>query len=298
MNLKRFLVISLVANFFFAVLKITAAVFTRSSAMISEGIHSVIDLVNQVLMIWGITTSSKSPDFSRPFGYSKELYFWSSIVSLTIFIIGGSVSFYQGFIHFGQPYIEVHQSWNYWVLAIALFFSVFSISSALKSVNKRGDEISVLRAAELSSEPSVFVILLSAIGDLAGVIVVLMGLCVGHLYQSAFYDAAASMIVGVILFTLSFLLIRQCKRLMMSEVISPMMLRKIVQLAKTDNAVIDVKKHFTMYAAPKEALLILEAIFKDDLDSRQVTDSIERISNTIKTRFPCVKTVYIDGAAA
>jgi cation diffusion facilitator family transporter len=298
MNLKRFLFISLTANVLFAIFKLLAAVLTLSSAMISEGIHSIIDVVNQVLLLWGIRTSNKSPDFSRPLGYSKEFYFWSSILSLTIFIIGGCAAFYNGVSHFNQPYMEVHQSWNYGVLLAALVFNFFAVITIVKKINKRSDEVSILAAAELSRDPSVFVVLLSAIGDLAGIVVVWIGMYLGSLYQSAVYDSAASMIIGVVLFTLSFLLIRQCNRLLMSEVISPTMLRKILHLAQADNAVRDIKKHFTMYVAPKEALLVLETVFKEDLDSHQVNDSIERISQTIKSRFPRVKMVYIEEAAA
>jgi cation diffusion facilitator family transporter len=298
MNLKRFLVVSLAANVLFAIFKILTAILTASSAMVSEGVHSIIDVINQVLLIWGIKISSKSPDFSRPFGYSKEFYFWSSILSLIIFIIGGCAAFYIGVSHFNQPYLGVHQSWSYGVLLAALVFNLIAVISVLKKISDKSDEVSILAAAELSNDPSVFVVLASATGDLVGIVVVLLGMYLGSLYHSAYYDSAASMLIGVVLFTLSFLLIRQCKRLLMTEVISPTMLRKILHLARTDDAVVDVKKHFTMYVAPKEALLVLETVFKNDLDSNQVNDSIERISQTIKSRFPRVKMVYIDEAAA
>src|SRR5665213_686675 len=117
MKSRLFIYISLSVDILIAVSKFTAAGFTGSSAMVSEGIHSVIDAISQLLLIWGIKTSKRLPDSTRPFGYGKELYFWSFIVSLVIFILGGCISFYEGLARLNSP-IEGNPGWNYSILGI------------------------------------------------------------------------------------------------------------------------------------------------------------------------------------
>src|SRR5579872_1741479 len=103
MESRLFLYISLAADLLIAIAKFIAAVFTGSSSMISEGIHSMIDTISQLLLIWGIKISKKRADRYRPFGYGRELYFWSFVVSLIVFIVGGCISFYEGLIRFRKP---------------------------------------------------------------------------------------------------------------------------------------------------------------------------------------------------
>src|SRR6266516_972979 len=132
---------ALLADLLIAVTKFIAATITGSSAMISEGIHSVIDGFNQILLLVGIKNSKRKADENRPFGYGKELYFWSFIVSLLIFSLGGGASFYEGVVHLYHPATLKNASWNYIVLAIGFAFTIFSIVITLKAFNKeRGEE--------------------------------------------------------------------------------------------------------------------------------------------------------------
>src|SRR6201986_528060 len=117
MKSRSFLIISLAVDILISASKFIAAAFTGSSSMVSEGIHSIIDAISQVLLIWGIATSKRSPDADRPFGYGKELYFWSFMVSLVIFILGGCISFYDGLIRFNHPEFQGNPGWNYAILA-------------------------------------------------------------------------------------------------------------------------------------------------------------------------------------
>src|ERR1700733_4494235 len=105
--------------------------------MVSEGIHSVIDAISQLLLIWGIKTSRRVADSQRPFGYGKELYFWSFIVSLVIFVVGGCISFYEGLMRLERPALEDNAVWNYIILSIAFVFNLVSLTSALKVFNKQ-----------------------------------------------------------------------------------------------------------------------------------------------------------------
>src|SRR5476651_232616 len=137
MKSRSFIYISLFVDLIIATSKFIAAAFTGSSSMVSEGIHSLIDAVSQVLLIWGIKASSRSADANRPFGYGKELYFWSFMVSLVIFILGGCISFYEGLIRLNKPEIQGSPVWNYSILGIAFLFTIVSLVSALKAFNKQ-----------------------------------------------------------------------------------------------------------------------------------------------------------------
>src|SRR3954463_713607 len=137
---------ALAANLAIAITKFIAAAITGSSAMISEGIHSVVDTSNEVLLLLGIKKSKKPADSTRPFGYGKELYFWSFIVSILIFGVGGGISFYEGITHLQHPHLIQNPKWNYIVLGIAFLFDGFSFITAVREFNQQRGELKMWAA--------------------------------------------------------------------------------------------------------------------------------------------------------
>src|ERR1700712_393207 len=123
---------ALAANLLIAVTKFIAGAFTNSASMIAEGIHSVVDTINELLLLYGLKRSKKPPDQQRPFGYGRELYFWSFIVSIFIFSFGGGISIYQGIMHIREPEKLGNPTWNYVVLVMSIFFEGSSFLIALK----------------------------------------------------------------------------------------------------------------------------------------------------------------------
>ena len=297
MKSRIFLFISLAVDVSIAISKFIAAGFTGSASMVSEGIHSVIDAISQLLLIWGVKTSTRKADVDRPFGYGKELYFWSFIVSLVIFLLGGCISFYEGFIRFKQPMFEGNPAWNYAILGIAFLFNSISLYSALTAFNKQRMDTSFWKAVKISKDPSTFIVLLGDVGDLLGLIVAFLGVFLGRLFHNPYYDGIASMLIGVILLAISGLLLRESKSLLMGETTSRKTLKKVIALTESDKAVIKVKKHRSMYLAPEEILLQLNTVFKDGLTTRQITDAIERITKTIQVEFPKMKQIFIEPVA-
>jgi cation diffusion facilitator family transporter len=294
MKSRLFIYISLAVDLLIAISKFVAAAITGSSSMISEGIHSVIDAISQLLLIWGIKTSSRTADADRPFGYGKELYFWSFIVSLMIFIVGGCISFYEGYIRFNRPVFEGDPGWNYLVLAIAFVFNVISMVSVLKAFNKQRGATSFWKAVIDTKDPSTVIVLLGDFGDLIGLFIAFLGVFLGRLLHNPYYDGVASMLIGLVLIAISGFLVRESKSLLMGEPTSRKTLRKVISLAEADSAVIRVKKHFSTYMAPEEILLQLNTVFKDDLTTHQITDAIERITKVIQKEFPRMKQIFIE----
>jgi len=294
MKSKVFIYISLAVDLLIAASKFTAAAFTGSSSMISEGIHSVIDAVSQVLLIWGIKNSARKADLSRPFGYGKELYFWSFIVSLMIFVLGGCVSVYQGIVRIQHPVLDGNEAWDYGVLGIAAVFTSISLYAAFKAFNKQRGRLSFWKAVKQTKDPSTIIVLLGDVGDIMGLIVAFLGVFLGHYYHNAYYDSIASILIGIILIAISGVLVRESKSLLLGESTSRKTLKKVIQLAQADEAVIKVKKHFSTYMSPEEVLLQLNTVFKDNLTTLQITDAIERITKTIQKDFPRIKQIFIE----
>ncbi len=294
MKSRLFLYISLAVDISIATSKFIAAAITGSSSMLSEGIHSVIDAISQLLLLWGIRTSKRQADFERPFGYGRELYFWSFVVSLVIFIVGGCISFYEGLLRFKRPDLEGNPTWNYIILAIAFLFNAVSMFAALKAFNKNRNHPSFWKEITESKDPSTFIVLLGDFGDMLGLIIAFLGVYLGRLLHNPHYDGVASMIIGAMLIAVSFLLVRESKSLLMGETTSRRTMRKIVKLTEGDEAVIKVKKHFSTYLAPEEVLLQLNIVFKSDLTTLLITDAIERITKTIQTEFPRIKQIFIE----
>lgn len=297
MRSRLFIYISLGVDLIIATSKFVAAAVTGSSSMVSEGIHSIIDAISQVLLLWGFRASRRLPDAARPFGYGKELYFWSFIVSLVIFVVGGCISFYEGIMQLERPVLENNAAWNYIILSIAFVFNLVSLTSALKVFNKQRIDVPFWEAVVATKDPSTIIVILGDFGDLIGLFIAFLGVFLGRYFHNPYYDGIASMLIGVVLIVISAFLARESKSLLMGETTSRRTLRRVVKLAEADETVIKVKKHFSMYMAPEEILLHLNTVFKDGLTTGQITDAIERISKAIKKEFPRMKQIFIEPVA-
>lgn len=294
MKSKLFLYISLFADLAIASAKFAGAAFTGSASMVSEGVHSVIDTLSQVLLIWGVRNSRKAPDASHPFGYGRELYFWSFIVSLVLFSLGGCISLYEGWSRFRRPVFDGNAGWNYAILGIAFVFNSISFLSARKEFNKHRLSRSFLKAVIRTKDPSTIIVLLGDIADLLGLVVAFLGIFLGRLYQNQYFDGAASMIIGLILIFISALLIRESQSLLMGETIALEHLKVIIAIAEEDPAIVQVKKHFSIYRSPEDILLQLTAVFHAGLTTRQITDAIENVIRNIQTKYPHIRQIFIE----
>jgi cation diffusion facilitator family transporter len=294
MKSRSFIYISLGVDVIVAASKFIGAAMTGSSAMLSEGIHSGIDAFSQILLLWGIKNSNRQADELRPFGYGRELYFWSFIVSLVIFILGGCISFYEGVLRFNRPELSGSQLWNYSILAVAFLFNSFSFYTAYKVFNKQRSNLSFWQAILQSKDPTTVIILLGDVGDLVCLFIAFFGVFLGRLLHNPLYDGISSMIIGVILITTSGLLVRQSKNLLMGVPPGKKAIRKIIRLTEADPAVIKVKHQSSMYLAPEEVILQLNTVFKDELTTRQITAAIQRITHVIKLEFPRIKQLFIE----
>ncbi len=288
---------ALAANLAIAATKFIAAGITGSSAMISEGIHSLVDTLNEILLLLGIRRSQQPADDKRPFGYGKELYFWAFIVSILIFGVGGGVSFYEGITHLQHPEPITNPLWNYIVLGFAFCFDGFSFITALTEFNRQRGSQSFWSAVKRSKDPSTFVVLFEDAADLLGLIVAFLGVFLGHQFNNPYFDGVASVIIGLILTAVSVVLARESRSLLMGESADPAVLRSVTTLVEKDPAVAKVLQAPSMYLAPEEVFLMLVIDFHDSLTTSDINQAINRIRATIQHEYPIIRRVFIEPGA-
>lgn len=285
---------ALLANICVAVVKFIAAFITGSSAMVSEGIHSLIDSANTLLLLYGLNRSKKAPTDKHPFGYGKELYFWTLVVATSLFAIGGGMSVYEGIKHMEHPEPLTDPFWNYIVLGCALVLSSASLWVAYKEFKKANNNKSIWKAIRDSKDPGTFAILFEDTADILGLIVAFLGVYLGHKFNNPYFDGFASIIIGIILASTSFMLAWETKGLLIGESADPELLTKIIQLAEKDESVDYVKPPVSMHIGATDILIALGINFKNELTAEEVAKSIDRIEESIRISFPEVKRIYIE----
>lgn len=294
---KKSIYSALIANLLIAITKFVAGAFSSSAAMISEGIHSLVDTVNQLLLLFGIHQSKKPADSLRPFGYGKELYFWSFIVSILIFGLGGGLSIYQGVTHIIQPDELRDPTWNYVVLGLSIIFEGASLYIAWKEFNAVRGTDSWWSAIIKSKNPANFLVLFEDGGAVLGLSIVAVCLFVGHEYNLPWMDGLASLLVGLLLVAISMILARESRSLLMGEGIAPETQQKIIGLAQKDQTVLQARHILSTYQSPEEVVLMLIIAFKTDLDTEDINEAIIRIRTAIKKAYPFVSFIIIQPEA-
>ncbi len=287
---------ALFANLIIAITKFIAAAVTGSSAMLSEGIHSVVDTTNELLLLLGIKKSKRPADEDRPFGYGKELYFWSFVVSILIFGIGGGMSFYEGVMHLQHPVPIENPLWNYIVLAVAFVFDGISFIISVKEFNKIRGNNPFWSTVRRSKDPTIFVILFENAADVLGLLVAFTGVLLGQWLHNPYVDGIASIVIGVILTAVSVLLTVESRSLLIGESVNKTKLQKVIACAEKDQDVLKVQRSLSMYLSPEEVILILVTHFEAHLNTAAISHSIERIITNIQQEFPDFKQVYIQPA--
>lgn len=282
-------------NLLIAVAKFAAAAFTGSSAMLSEGIHSTVDTGNGLLLLLGIHQSKKPPDPMHPFGHGKALYFWSLLVAILIFGVGGGMSIYEGILHLLHPSELGDPTWSYWVLGIAAVFEGVVLIIAIRAFLeiKQKDE-SVWQTIRTSKDPTVFTVMFEDTAALIGLLVAFMGVWLGHRFNNPYLDGIASVVIGVVLAAVASVLAWESKGLLVGESADADQVRSIRALAEADPEIKSVERPLTMHLGPHDILLTLAIRFRRPLRSEEQGAVIRRMSERIRSAHPDVKHISIE----
>lgn len=285
---------AIIGNAAVAVTKFTAAAFTGSSAMISEGIHSIVDTGNGGLLLFGQHKSKKPADEAHPFGYGKELYFWALIVAVVIFAVGGGVSAYEGLLHILHPSPLSDPFWNYVVLSLAVVFESVVMYIAVKSFIKIKGKENWWRAIQTSKDPTQFTVLFEDAAALLGLLIAMSGIYLAHHTGNAFYDGASSILIGLILMGVAGLLGYETKGLLVGEGADRETRQDIRRTVQSDPSVESVNRILTMHFGPDTVLVTMDLGFREGISTSDVETSIARIDAKLRERHDKIKHIFIE----
>jgi len=281
-------------NSLIAVTKFIAASYTGSSAMFSEGVHSVVDSGNQLLLLYGLRRSKKPADSKHPFGYGKEMYFWSFVVAILIFGLGAGICFYEGIHKISSPQPVTNPMINYLVLGLAIIIEAWTCWVAATEFKKSKGDYGWVEAIHISKDPALFTVLFEDTAALLGLLVALIALALSEYLNLPVLDAVASIIISIILAVTAGLLAFECKGLLTGEGASEQVITGINQIIDDCPGIMHVNEVLTLHLGPQDVLLTISLDFEDNLSSGDVEEAISALESRIKGMFPEIRRVFIE----
>ena len=284
--------VALAGNLAIAGIKFIAAYITGSSAMLSEAIHSLVDTGNEGLLLLGISKSQKPADFEHPYGHGREIYFWSFIVAVAIFAVGGGLSLYEGVRHVANPAPRADPFWNYVVLACAFVFESISWFFGWRVFRAVKGAQGPLEAIHSSKDPTKFIVVFEDTGALTGLVIAFCGVFFGHLLHNPYLDGVASLMIGLMLTLMSVFLAYETKGLLIGEGFDRETLRQLREMIGNDQAVEHINRLLTLFFGPGDVMLTIEVRFREELSSKQIRAAVARIKENVKFKRPEIKRIY------
>jgi cation diffusion facilitator family transporter len=284
---------ALAGNLAIAVTKFTAAAVTGSSAMLSEGVHSLVDTGNEVLLLHGLRRSAKPPDAEHPLGYGRELYFWSFIVALLVFAVGAGVSFYEGVAHILEPAPVRNVAWTYAVLGLSMLFEGASWFVALREFRRQKGPHGYLAAVRRSKDPTTFTVLFEDSAALLGLAIAFAGIFAAQQLEVPELDGVASIGIGLVLAATAAFLARETKALLIGERAASRLERGILALVARAPEVHRANGVITVHLAPEQVLVALSAEFHDRLTAPEIERGVETLEQRLRAAYPQIVALFV-----
>jgi cation diffusion facilitator family transporter len=284
---------ALFANVGIAIAKFVAAAISGSSSMLTEGVHSLVDSGNQVLLLYGQAKAKRPPDAAHPFGYGRELYFWAFVVAILIFAVGAGVSIYEGWLHIAEPEPLRDPTINYVVLGVAMLLEGTSWAIAVREFNGKRGASSWWQSIRRSKDPAGFIVLFEDSAALIGLCIAGVGVWASHHYADPRIDGVASIAIGLILAGVAVLLAREAKGLLIGESAEPTIVAAVWAILDQRPQISAVNHVRTIHTAPDAVFVAISADFVDDLPMGEAESLIEDIEREMKSRVPELTSIYI-----
>ncbi len=284
---------ALAANLGIAVAKFVASAISGSSSMLTEGVHSLVDSGNQLLLLYGQRQARKPPDRAHPFGYGRELYFWSFIVAILIFALGSGVSIFEGIDHIRRPEPLRDPLINYVVLGIAVLLEGSSWIIAVREFDASRGGARWWSAIRRSKDPAGFIVLFEDSAALIGLAVAGAGVWASHYFDDARIDGVASVIIGVVLGIVAILLAREAKGLLIGESADPSLIETARKILDQRPEIVAVNHVRTVHTAPDAVFVAISAEFVPELPMGQGEAIIEEVEASMKQALPQLTSIYI-----
>ncbi|MDD2541149.1 MAG: cation diffusion facilitator family transporter [Desulfuromonadaceae bacterium] len=285
---------ALAANLLIAATKFVAALVTGSSAILSEGIHSLVYSSNELLLLYGRKRATLPPDEQFPFGHGKEIYFWSFVVAILVFAVGSGLSIYEGVAHLRNPLPAQHPYVNYVVLGLAALFEGSSWNIARRELAKTKGRRGYFETIHRAKDPSVFVVFLEDSAALLGLGIAFLGISLSQLSGNPCFDALASIVIGLILGVTASILAAETKSLLIGESANREVVQGIRDITRSSNGIEHVNEILTMHFGPEFILVNLSVEFDDSASADDIESIIAGIDKSIKIAYPKVKRVFVE----
>lgn len=291
---RKVILAALLGNALIAVTKFMAAFVTGSSAMLSEGIHSMVDTGNQVLLLYGMKRATRPADEDFPFGYGKEIYFWSFVVAILIFALGGGISIYEGIQHILYPVPISNPLVNYIVLGLAMLFEGMAWFFALREFTRAKGKWNYIEAVQRAKDPSVFVVLFEDSAAMLGLLVALVGIALTQYTGFLYFDGLASILIGCILVGTAIWLAYETKGLLIGESANRHVVQGIRTILRTSPCINHVNEVLTMHMGPDFILVNLSVNFDDSINAGDIESTIADLDLEIRRQYPQIKRIFIE----
>ncbi len=284
---------ALAANIGIAIAKFVAAGISGSSSMATEGVHSLVDSGNQILLLYGQKRAARPPDKFHPFGYGRELYFWAFVVAILIFAVGAGVSIYEGIIHIRNPHPIEDPRLSYIVLGLAFLLEGASWTIAVREFRGSVGDKGWWQAIHRSKDPPGFIVLFEDSAALAGLVIAAVGVWASVYFQDPRIDGAASIVIGLVLAAVAVLLAREAKGLIIGEAADPNLIAQLRAVLDGHPQIEAVNHVRTVHTGPESVFVAVSADFVDTIPMGEAESLIEELEVAMKALSPTISSIYI-----
>jgi len=289
---------ALASNLAIAATKFVAAALTGSSAMLSEGVHSLVDTTNELLLLYGLKRAARPADTNHPFGHGRELYFWSFIVALLVLVVGGVVACYEGVNHILNPEPMRNPLVNYVVLGASFVFEGVSWWVGLKAFRASKGTQGYVDGFRNSKDPTTFIVLFEDTAALIGLLIAAAGIAAAQALNEPRLDGVASIGIALVLLVSSLLLARETKALLIGEPAGRQLRDAILGIASADPGIRRANGVLTVQLGARQVVAALSVEFQEALSSRQIEECVNRVEAAIRNAFPDIVTLFVKPQSA
>ena len=295
---KIAVVAGMIGNIAVCIVKFVAAFISGSSAMLSEAIHSVVDSCDGVFMLLGLHRANRKPDYLHPFGYGKELYFWTMVVALLVFFMGGGMSLVKGVQSIQETMAGTHvlgdTTLNFIVIVAGMLIEGITLGIGIRQFNAARGDVGPVKFIRDAKDPSLYTVVLEDSAAELGLCFALVSTIVCDVTGNLYFDGVASILIGILLCFVAIILLRETKGLLVGEGMKHQSLDELRDIVEADDRVISCGRILTMYMGPEDLLIAIDATFKTELSAHEVLLTVDDLERRLHARWPQAHSVFIE----
>lgn len=285
---------SLVINLIIALSKAFAAFMTHSGAMLAEAIHSFSDCANQILLLIGVKKSKKEADDKHPLGYGRAVYFWSFMVAMLLFSIGGMFSIYEGIHKFKNPEPIENITWGIGILVFSIILEGYAMYSNIKEINFRRGKYSFFKYLHNTKDSDLIVVFGENSAAVMGLVFAMIAMLLAYYTGNGRYDAVGSMAIGLILILVAIFLSIEVKSLLMGESADETIMESLIEIIATHSEIEKLGRYITIQQGPGEVLMCMKIKCGPDLSALNLSKLINKLEEEIRAKSPEVKWIFVE----